>query len=239
MKKLLATYLGQLNKAKEELEPTKHTENQLIFRDVYGVKRNTPTLFAGQGFRDFELPEGDVLRLRVLHPDKPEHISGADIIYERHVLNKESVSLVAIQYKIWENKAIYLSDQRMLEQLDRLKSFLCAKGVCDSTDESDLYRFPHCSAFLRLTDKLQRSNQAFISTGEHLPICKIGRCVNLGEKAAKVITYNNMREWSVSYDIFENLFNKGKIGSRLLSYQELSGIYGKMSSIDARDRVII
>lgn len=231
--------LGQLNKAREELEPNKHTENQLIFRDAYSVQRNAPTLFGGQSFRDFVLPEGDILRIRVLHPDKPEYISGADIIYERHILDVESVSLVAIQYKIWENKTIYLSDERMMAQLGKLKSFLCDKGVCSPSNETELYRFPYCSAFLRPTDKLQRSNQAFISTGEHLPICKVDRCGSYSERAADVITYNSLREWSVSHDIFENLFNKGKIGSRPLSYQELSEIYSDISSMDARDRVVI
>jgi hypothetical protein len=230
--------LSQLNKAKEELEPKKHTENQLIFRDANIVERNVPVLFAGQSFRDFKLPEGDILRIRVLHPDKPEHITGADVIYEKHTLSLELVSLVAVQYKIWEDKRIYLSDDRMMNQIGRLKSLLCDRGVCTTPEAKDLYRFPYCSAFLRLTDKLQQPNQKFISTGEHLPVCKIDRCKNAGNNSTEILTYNNIREWSLSHEMFEYMFNREKIGSRLLSYQKLSEIY-EDTSIVANERVVI
>ncbi len=67
----LKNRLGTLNKAKKELQPTSHTENQLIFRDAYNVERPMKALETGQGYRDFELPNESILRLRVLHPDHP------------------------------------------------------------------------------------------------------------------------------------------------------------------------
>lgn len=81
--------LGKLVSAEREINPTSHSENQLIFRDAYNIERNMPSIEAGQGYRDFRLPDDNVLRVRVLHPDKPEHISGADIIYERHSPNEK------------------------------------------------------------------------------------------------------------------------------------------------------
>ncbi len=120
--------LTQLITAEKELNPIAHTENQLIFRDFYGVERGLPSIVEGRSHRDFRLPDDNVLRVRVLHPDKPEHISGADIVYERHSLSEEKASIVAIQYKLWEDKVLYLSDARLKEQLNRLKN-LCVRTV--------------------------------------------------------------------------------------------------------------
>ncbi|EHA7336974.1 hypothetical protein JMI06_004521, partial [Salmonella enterica] len=104
--------LAQLVKAKSELEIRSHSENQLIFRDAYNAERNLPELSRGHAYKDFELPDGNNLRLRVLHPDRPEHITGADIIYERHNKKSGKISVVVVQYKIWEEKKLYISDPR-------------------------------------------------------------------------------------------------------------------------------
>lgn len=231
--------LGQLYKAREELEPREHSENQLIFRDAYNVERIIPCLTKGQGYRDFRLPNDKILRLRVLHPDKIEHITGADLIYERHSLSDETVAIVAVQYKIWENRKLYLSDERMLDQISKMNEFLCDKGVCESNSEENEYRFPCCSAFLRPTDKLQKPDQAFISTGEHLPICKIEQCASKGVRGADVLEYKNIKDISLSSEMFEFLFNKGKIGSKELSYAELEELYGKFIGDASIQRVVV
>lgn len=96
---LLMQRLKLLKIAQSELDPVSHSENQLIFRDAYNVNRNLPTLDIGQGSRDFELPDENVLRIRVLHPDRPEHLTGADMIYERHATSIDEVSVIALQYK--------------------------------------------------------------------------------------------------------------------------------------------
>ncbi len=87
-----------------ELDIKPHTEHNLIFRDAYNVDRKLPELTKGHAHKDFQLPDDKVLRLRVLHPDRPEHITGADIIYERHDLKSNKVSFISVQYKIWEDK---------------------------------------------------------------------------------------------------------------------------------------
>ena len=231
--------LGSLIKGKKEIQPTKHTENQLIFRDAYNVDRPVKTLETGQGYRDFELPNENILRLRVLHPDHPEHITGADVIYERHSKDKEAVSVVAVQYKIWEDRKLYISDPRMLDQVGKLRKFLCDRNICKSKGNSDDYRFPCCAAFLRPTDKLQRPDQKFISRGEHLPVCKIDECASEGSRGGKLLEYSNMRDVSLSNDMFEFLFNKGKIGSDLMSYDELESLYSGALMEASKDSVVI
>ncbi|MGP9566491.1 hypothetical protein ACT3RP_03460 [Halomonas sp. AOP5-B2-8] len=231
--------LGQLYKAREELDSQEHSENQLIFRDAYNVERAVPSLVTGQGYRDFKLPNEKVLRLRVLHPDKIEHITGADLIYERHSPDEEAVAIVAVQYKIWEKRKLYLSDERMLEQISKMNGFLCEKGVCSSNAEENDYRFPCCSAFLRPTDKLQKPDQKFISTGEHLPICKIEQCTSKGARGADILEYKNIKDISLSSEMFEFLFNKGKIGSKDLSYAELEELYSEFIGEASSHRVIV
>ncbi len=231
--------LSVLVDAEKEINPIPHTENQLIFRDALSVERIVPAIRSGKAYRDFELPDGNILRVRVLHPDKPEHITGADIIYERHSPNEESVRIVAVQYKIWDKKTMYLSEERMQTQLDRLKGFTCDKSICQQTSIENPYRFPCCAGFLRPTDKLQRPDQSFLSSGEHLPICRINECKTVGPRGAEVLEYSKMRDISLSSEMFEQLFNKAKIGSRLLSYDELEVFYEEHQVSGGDDRVII
>lgn len=231
--------LGMLNKARKELEPKSHSENQLIFRDAYNVQRDLKALESGQGYRDFELPNSNILRVRVLHPDNPEHITGSDIIYERHSPKDDKVSIIAVQYKIWEDKKLYLSDQRMIEQINKMKLFLCDKKVCKSKQNSNDYRFPCCSAFLRPTDKLQRADQKFLSKGEHIPVCKIDECSSEGPRGGKLLEYKNMREVALSNEAFEFLFNKGKIGSDYMTQDELHDLYSGALVDASADRVVV
>ncbi len=231
--------LGLLEKARTELSLVSHSENKLIFRDAYNVDRDLPELRVGLGHKDYQLPDGNFLRLRVLHPDRPEHITGADIIYERHDYETDLVSVVIVQYKIWEDKKLYLSDSRMLKQLDKMRSFSCGKGLCEKGDIEGHYRFPCCAAFLRPTDKLQNADQKFISTGEHLPICRIDKCKGAGARGGETLEYEAIKNSSLSSALFEELFNRGKIGSKLLTHEELKQLYENSSVIDGSDTVVI
>ncbi|MCP1454577.1 hypothetical protein [Pseudomonas kilonensis] len=235
LKRKLAVY----EKAKEELSPAEHTENKLIFRDAYNADRELPTLGNGLGRKDYQLPDGNRLRLRVLHPDKPEHITGADVIYERHDELTQTVNLVVVQYKIWDGKKLYLSDERLQGQLARLKCFTCDQQLCKDTSAEQPYRFPHCSAFLRPTDKLQSANQKLISRGEHLPLCNVDRCKSLSRSGGYKLEYDKIKPTSLTSELFEHMFNRGKIGSRALSYEELEDIYRNSSIIDRSESVVV
>jgi hypothetical protein len=231
--------LQRLISAERELNPTAHTENQLIFRDVYNVDRALPSLGVGQGYRDFQLPEDKILRIRVLHPDKPEHVSGADIIYERHSPKDERASIVAVQYKIWKRKRLRLSEPRTQSQLDRLTAFICENKLCQNVTSDRAYRFPFCAAFLRPTDKLQDADQKYLSTGEHLPICRIKDCERITDSGSKVLEYDRIKSIALSSEMFEYLFNRGKVGSRSLTYRELSALYKTFSIAASKDTVIL
>lgn len=231
--------LRKLLSAEIELNPIAHSENQLVFRDAYNIHRNVPTLGSGQGYRDFELPDQNILRIRVLHPDKPEHVSGADIMYERHSPNASQASIVAIQYKIWKGKSLRLAEPRIQKQLGRLNKFICERRLCQDTTADIAYRFPFCAAFLRPTDKLQRADQKYVSTGEHLPICRIKDCTRITERGAELLEYNSVKSIALSSEVFEYLFNKGKVGSRSLTYTELTSLYKEYAIAASEDTVII
>ncbi|EJG5880614.1 hypothetical protein NAE44_003371, partial [Salmonella enterica] len=101
------------------------------------------------------------------------------------------------------------------------------------------YRFPCCSAFIRPTDKLQSADQKLMSTGEHLPICKIDECTSTGKRGARLLEYDNIKDISLSNESFEFLFNTGKIGSRNLTYDELTQLYSNFLQESSLSRVMI
>jgi hypothetical protein len=231
--------LAILAAAEAELNPVPHSENQLIFRDALSVERTVPPLRSGKSFRDFELPDASILRIRVLHPDKPEHVTGADIIYERHLPSEEKASIVVVQYKIWEDKTLLMTDRRMLGQIERLRAFTCEDRICEPDDDTNPFRFPCCAAFLRPTDKLQRPDQSFVSTGEHIPLCRIDEACSKSARGKPQLEYKRMRNISLSSEMFEQLFNKGKIGSRYLTYAELANLYTQNAIAEDENTVVI
>jgi hypothetical protein len=77
-----------------------------------------------------------------------------------------------------------------------MKFFTCDKNFCNSASSENSYRFPCCSGFLRPTDKLQNADQKFISTGEHLPICKIEDCKTKGKNGGSLLEYEKIKEVS-------------------------------------------
>ena len=231
--------LKRLVDAEKELSTEPHTENQLIFRDAAAAGDGLADVGTGRGHRDFQLPDGAILRVRVLHPDKPEHITGADIIYERHQPEKEIASVIAVQYKIWEDKTLPLTDARMKKQLARLKAFLCDNDACTPSEGESTYRFPFCAAFLKPCDKLQRPEQKLLSSGDHVPICRIDECTSYTRQRTPVLERENMRELALNSYIFEFLFNRGKIGSRMIAYPELVNLYKTHLVALAEDSVVI
>jgi hypothetical protein len=231
--------LSLLTKAKKELDPQEHSENQLIFRDAAAPAEELESLATGRGYRDFALPNQNLLRVRVLHPDIPEHVTGADIIYERHFNNAQVASIVAVQYKIWIDRCLRLSGSRLQEQLGKLKKFTCDRKMCQAKAGDNPYRFPCCAAFLRPTDKLQNPDQRLVSRGEHIRICRIDDCASTGKRGGRLLEYENMREVSLPTEAFEFLFNSGKIGSTPLSREELRHLYDGLQLDIPHDSVVI
>jgi len=125
------------------------------------------------------------------------------------------------------------------EQLEKLRTFICVEGLCWNDTQDEPYRFPYCAAFLRPTDRLQQSNQKLLSTGEHLPICKIASCTTKTRTGRPVLEYKHVRKVSLSGESFEHLFTAGKVGSRMLSYEELMKLYSRFEVAQDREHVVI
>ncbi len=234
----LENRLKKLYEVKDEIEPSAKSENQLIFRDALMVDRGMPVLFESVNCKSFQIDSESTMTIRVLHPEKPEHITGTDLIYEMYNKERNTVTLAFIQYKIWEDRKLYLSDERMSKQIQRMRYFLCDKGVCFSSEdwrENGEYRFPACSAFLRPTDKLQSSTQKLYSTGEYLPICFIDKCKTTGSRGGLMLDFKSIRRQSVSQKLFENLFNQNKLGSRELTLDELASLYKGASILSEKE----
>lgn len=229
----------RLELAKIEMTPVAMSENQIINRDVKLFSHELPNIAEGHGYTDYKLLDEHVLRVRALHPDKAEEITGADLIYERHRPELEKVEIVMIQYKIWEGRRLYVSDPRMSAQLERMRKLTCNDGLCEAATNQNRFRFPCCCAFLRPTDRLQSADQKLRTTGEHIPICEIERLKSSGERGGEMLRYEDVKQLSLSHIEFESLFRSGKVGSRMLTYDQLSDLYREIGPLAATATVVI
>lgn len=241
-RKALRNKLGNLESIKKSLKPRTLSENRILIRDTsraeredYGAKFLRETDF----FVDYVLTDRKYLRIRLLHPDKPEHLTGADLIYEQHDEEREMIRVVFLQYKIWEKGILNLSSIKNLDrQLNRMKKCLCDNGYCDSDIlEEDIreFRFPYCCAFLRPTDKIQEQNERLVSSGIHIPICLIDRLkISEGNRLEK----KNLKFSTLTQEYFEHLFNRGFIGSRWMKESKLEEFYKSYKILDSDESII-
>lgn len=193
--------------------------------------------------REFLLPFNRYLRVRILHPDRPEQISGADLVYEVYSPNSKTARIAAVQYKVWDGERLYFSQAPNLEnQLRRLQEYFCkgafcSSGKCESPRKQ--YRMPYCSAFLRPTDRLQSRDARLFSTGYHIPVCKIATLERATQKGGKCLDRSDLWATSLTPRPFQELFNKGMVGSIEVPVTELDEFYRNISLFDERDSVII
>ena len=223
---------------------TKITEDQALRHDHYFNRPGHKSLKDNWGkFRDVTTSDGQIMRLRILHPNKPEHSLGADIIYEMHHKTEKKLRFVHIQYKLWENGVLYFSQHTNLEpQLKKLGKALCKASFCcceEGNNISSGYRLPFCSAFLRPTDKLQHVESKMISSGWHLPVCKIDTVADTTENNNKYLTLDKVKKSSLSHNVFEEVFNAEMLGSRWLSYEEVETLYREHHILDDSEKIII
>src|SRR5437867_8999539 len=207
-------HLRNTRRELEEQEMIPREENEVILKD-WSRGLDIPTFIASNDdYHDFALPGSRVLRLRLLHPGKAERVTGADLLYEHHEPGTKRIRLAAVQYKIWNGKGLTIT-QDIQNQLDRLASAFCYHSMCEELDGLVCkYRFPYCSAFLRPTDKLQSLDPKHSSSGYHIQICDIPQLSKGTLKGNKRLYKEDVKNHAVSFLIFEELFNKGQIGSR-------------------------
>lgn len=215
----------QLQIGIDNLKPRRLTENAILLRDVTQFDR---TELFGQVIKrdykvvDYALKDDRSLRLRLLHPDNEEHITGADLIYEQYDVETNKIKFLFMQYKTWEDNKIYFSNGNILDQLNKLKKTLCDCSYCDYNKSGDRqFKFPPCAGFLRPTDKLQNNNSKMISSGVHIPVCK---ALEISESSKKLEKKHLRREYPNHY-IFERLFNLDLVGSDWYEIHELEELY--------------
>jgi hypothetical protein len=235
--------VAALRRARDWFQERVFSEHKLISRDVYTAHRpelpNPPRPM--DNYIEFALPFNRALRIRLLHPDKPEYSTGADLVYEICEEDDRLARIAFVQYKIWDGQTLRFSEAGSLpDQLRRLEDLCCKSGLCtspDSTEPPSSYRLPHCTAFLRPTDRLQRADATLISSGVHVPVC-VTLTMTLSSMGGRILRKDPIRSSSVSQRIFEELFNRNMLGSRWLSYEEVEDLY-KTHSILERDQTII
>lgn len=241
-KKSIKTRLLQHKVARQQMEPIRLTENRILNRDYSKVDRSDYATrhFENDHFTDFTLDDGEILRIRFLHPDAYEHVTGADLIYEQYDINNERVRFIMLQYKTWEKGTIYISQAANLDaQMSKMKVLLCDRDYCCSNTGNNyadsIYRLPYCSGFIRPTDKLQENNSKLMSSGYHVPLCK---AIELAGEYGK-ITKEDIRHQSFTSSIFEELFNENMVGSRWISITELDELYAQNEIFSDTSRILL
>lgn len=236
---LIQTRLNNLQLTLEELKPKKTTEHQVIFRDVFRVVRDLPITREGKNSKQYQLDKDRALRIRILHPDKPEHKTGADLIYEHLDTKREVARIAHIQYKMW-NRSTFVQDERMEKQCTRLRAMACQSGMCKTEYEAgQTYRLPHCSAFLRPTDILQKPDALMMSSGMHVPLCVLDRLAAGQSKTRKSYSKRALEGKALSHKVFEELFNTRMLGSIEIGFDDLTTFYDSIKIFDYEDTVII
>jgi 6-pyruvoyl-tetrahydropterin synthase len=230
---------------KESLMPERRiTEHRILERDFSKANRvdfGAQFMQSDDNTVDYKLSNKSYLRIRMLHPDRVEHISGADLIYEQHNEERDEIRVMFLQYKIWEDGVLYLNSGKVETQLLKMKSLLCDKGFCQGKElpENSVvpldYRFPYCCAFLRPTDRIQLKNEKLISSGIHVPVC----AALIMKKIDGKIDKKYSRYQTLTQEIFEHLFNRSFIGSRWMKAKELEGFYKSNNLISKTDSVLL
>ncbi len=219
----------RVRKEFEEQEIARRDEHDIILKD-WNKGIDLPTFFVQDthNLHDFALPGNRVMRIRMLHPQKAETITGVDLLYEYHRPKEKVARIAAVQYKLPQgNSKNIIIDDEIQGQLDRLSTTFCGNELCvEPSHESAftskrLYSFPRCCAFFRPTDRLQGFNPRLSTSGHHIRICDIDQICAYTKSNKKVLTPEISREYSISSAIFEELFNTNKLGSRWLTYEQL------------------
>lgn len=231
-------------KSSEFLSLKRITENQAILNDAFGKRAGKVWLENNLGrFNTYIDKENQgIFRVSVLHPNKSEVITGADLIYEQYDSLKEKVRIVVIQYKIWENGTLYFSQAGNLNaQLKKMASCFCGGHFCKNNLGDNIspteYRLPYCCAFLKPTDKLQNPNK-LTTSGYHIPVCKVDDAKKFGRNNF-ILYLDNILAKSVKSQTFEELFNSNILGSRWLDKSELEELYRRTDILEPNEKIML
>jgi hypothetical protein len=206
-------------------------EGKIIITDAsIGADKQSPNL----NIFEFRLPADRIMRIRVTHETATESINGSDLIYEHHSENLNMIRIAAVQYKTTDKNKKLVKDERVEKQIDRLHQCFCKELPCQIKSKSKpQFRFPTCTAFVKVANKLQSKDSAGLSVGYYVPVCKVKEAWLRGD----VVNPDTMEGQIVTHRIFEDLFNAGNIGSRWFSPHEVEKLYRKHKLLDSKDKV--
>jgi hypothetical protein len=242
-KDLLKKELDKLQIVSSLLLPKNVQEDYILHHDIRTLKFGVEPINISAKSSDYMVSENRMIRVRLIHPNDGEQSMGADLIYEQYDQENKKVRFIMVQYKIWDGELLYWSQAKNLDpQLKKMEDNLCRNNYCtceDGKNYSTIFRYPYCTAFLRPTDKLQNKNSAFISSGMHIPICKINSVTVETKEGNKVLKKQNMRHTSLTHKVFEENFNNNQIGSRWMSYSEAEKLYKEHKILDNDERIIV
>lgn len=243
-KSLIQKQLTALESIRPYLCDKKYTENQLIIRDLFKVNRDLPhPPIDGDTYRDFRISDERGLRIRLLHPDPPEHSLGADLIYETYWEKKRLARIILVQYKVWDGETLYLSQSHNLkQQMEKLEKIFCCGQLCEppNADKArERFRLQYCTAFLRPTDKLQEPNSRKISSGLHTPICRAFKSIQATGYGGEKISRQYISSESLSHKVFEELFNRNMLGSRWFPYEQIEKLYQAHGILRLGERILL
>lgn len=220
---LIQRKIFELEAALEYFQPEDISENYILNHD-FSLTTKHPffekKLYDNAKLKDYELSDRRILRLRLLHPDKAERVIGSDLVYEQFNLRTNRVRFIHLQYKTWDNKALYFSNGNMVDQIEKLNANICKSGYCQNENgkkHSDNYRLPFCAAFLRPTNFLTKPDANLISSGIHLPICMVNKIREIDKK----ISAKNIIGKNIGHRVFEELFIDNIIGSNWIPIEQL------------------
>lgn len=237
--------LHRLHSIREQLTRHPYTENQLLVRDVFQATRlKLPEPFRhGDKYVEYRLPYGRGLRIRMLHPDRAEQVTGADLIYELYSPRNREARVAFVQYKIWDGKSLPLGrplgKSRVQRQLSLLNERVCETDFCEGPIAKGDYRMPYCAAFLRPTDKLQAPDARLMSSGLHIPLCVFDHAKSHTKRGGETLFKHNVLGRAVSPAVFEELFNHEMLGTRSLTFDDLEQFYKKYEVMRPTDGLIL
>lgn len=220
---------------KEATDKTSFYEGKIILTDAsIGADKQSPNL----NIFDFRLPADRRMRIRVTHETATETINGSDLIYEHHSKNLNMLRIAAVQYKTTDKNKKLAKDKRVEKQINRLHQCFCEELPCQiepTPQTKPQFRFPTCTAFVKVANKLQSKDSAGLSVGYYVPVCKVKEMWLRGD----VVNPSTMEGQIVTHRIFEDLFNAGNIGSRWFSPSDVEELYRKHNLLDDKGKVIM
>lgn len=215
-------------------------EQTAINRDFFTVARPA-NIYKPKGskidnFKEYSLPNGNLMQMRLLHNLPPEAVTGVDMVYEIIDIKNQKMRFIHLQYKIWDDKKFSIKNERELKQQTRIQNTFCKTGLCQLTKENAItFRFPACSAYYRPTTNKQRKDSSIVTTGIHLPACEVKRLL----AAKSAITKASLYENAISNSSFDELFRNGFIGSDWLDIEYVQKFYQECQILESNDKIVL